>query len=160
LDDAGVAASGCQPRQSNPSSPSAEGSLEASPGPLSATLGNVDIVGAIEVADVEKSFAQSEAAITRCVQAAAARGHGASELVIRVHIDMDGSGTLSQVVAGPDVAAELGVSLVPTSMRALKVSGVVYRGLAGRATLLRLALASRRGDTSPVLHNFIARATA
>ena len=80
------------------SSPSAEGSLEASPGPLSATLGNVDIVGAIEVADVEKSFAQSEAAITRCVQAAAARGHGASELVIRVHIDMDGSGTVVSVL--------------------------------------------------------------
>jgi DNA-binding transcriptional LysR family regulator len=58
------------------------------------------------------------------------------------------------------VAAELGVSLVPASMRALKVPGVVYRELTGRATLLRLALASRRGDTSPVLRNFIARATA
>ena len=58
------------------------------------------------------------------------------------------------------VAAELGVSLVPASMRSLKVPGVVYRELSGRPTLLRLALASRRGDTSPVLRNFIARATA
>jgi len=45
-------------------------------------------------------------------------------------------------------------------MQALKVPGVVYRELTGRATLLRLALASRRGDTSPVLRNFITRATA
>jgi DNA-binding transcriptional LysR family regulator len=58
------------------------------------------------------------------------------------------------------VAAELGVSLVPASMRSLKVPGVVYRELSGRPTLLRLALASRRGDTSPALRNFIARATA
>jgi DNA-binding transcriptional LysR family regulator len=58
------------------------------------------------------------------------------------------------------VAAELGVSLVPASMQSLKVPGVVYRELAGRPTVLRLALASRRGDTSPVLRNFIARATA
>jgi DNA-binding transcriptional LysR family regulator len=58
------------------------------------------------------------------------------------------------------VAAELGVALVPASMRSLKVPGVVYRELSGRPTLLRLALASRRGDTSPVLRNFIARATA
>jgi DNA-binding transcriptional LysR family regulator len=58
------------------------------------------------------------------------------------------------------VGAELGVSLVPASMQSLKVPGVVYRKLAGRPTLLRLALATRRGDTSPVLRNFIARATA
>jgi DNA-binding transcriptional LysR family regulator len=58
------------------------------------------------------------------------------------------------------VAAELGVSLVPASMRSLKVPGVVYRELAGRPTLLRLALATRRGDTSPVLRNFAARAIA
>jgi hypothetical protein len=40
------------------------------------------------------------------------------------------------------------------------VPGVVYREPASRAPVLRLALASRRGDTSPVLRNFIARATA
>jgi DNA-binding transcriptional LysR family regulator len=58
------------------------------------------------------------------------------------------------------VAAELGVSLVPASMQSLKVPGVVYRELAGRPTVLRLALASRRGDTSPILRSFIARAVA
>jgi DNA-binding transcriptional LysR family regulator len=58
------------------------------------------------------------------------------------------------------VAAELGVSLVPASMRAVKVPGVVYRDVSGAAPVARLALASRRGDTSPILRNFIARAVA
>jgi hypothetical protein len=58
------------------------------------------------------------------------------------------------------VAAELGVSLVTASMRSLKMPDVVDRELSCRPTLLHLALASRRGDTSPVLGNFIARATA
>jgi len=58
------------------------------------------------------------------------------------------------------VAAELGVSLVPASMRAVKVPGVVYREVSGAAPVARLALATRRGDTSPVLRNFVARAVA
>ena len=58
------------------------------------------------------------------------------------------------------VAAELGVSLVPASMRAVKVPGVVYREVSGAAPVARLSLATRRGDTSPVLRNFVARAVA
>jgi len=58
------------------------------------------------------------------------------------------------------VAAELGVSLVPASMRAVKVPGVVYREVSGAAPVARLSLATRRGDTSPVLRNFVAQAIA
>jgi DNA-binding transcriptional LysR family regulator len=54
------------------------------------------------------------------------------------------------------VAAELGVSIVPTSMSQLKLSGVTYRPIAGQAPTARLSLAYRRGDTSPVVRNFIA----
>jgi DNA-binding transcriptional LysR family regulator len=57
------------------------------------------------------------------------------------------------------VAAELGVSIVPASMRQLQVSGVAYRPIAGQAPTARLALAYRRGETSAVVRNFIARAT-
>jgi DNA-binding transcriptional LysR family regulator len=58
------------------------------------------------------------------------------------------------------VAAELGVSLVPASMQAVKVPGVVYRAVSGAAPVARLSLATRRGDTSPILRNFVARAVA
>ena len=57
------------------------------------------------------------------------------------------------------VAAELGVSIVPASMRQLQISGVTYRPIAGQAPTARLALAYRRGETSAVVRNFIARAT-
>ena len=56
------------------------------------------------------------------------------------------------------VAAELGVSIVPASMSQLQVSGVAYRPIAGQAPTARLALAYRRGETSAVVRNFIARA--
>jgi DNA-binding transcriptional LysR family regulator len=56
------------------------------------------------------------------------------------------------------VAAELGVSIVPASMSQLQVSGVTYRPIAGQAPTARLALAYRRGETSAVVRNFIARA--
>ena len=56
------------------------------------------------------------------------------------------------------VAAELGVSIVPASMSQLQVSGVIYRPIAGQAPTARLALAYRRGETSAVVRNFIARA--
>lgn len=56
------------------------------------------------------------------------------------------------------VAAELGVSIVPASMSQLRVKGVAYRQIAGQAPIARLALAYRRGETSPVVRNFIARA--
>ncbi len=57
------------------------------------------------------------------------------------------------------VAAELGVSIVPASMCQLQASGVAYRPIAGRAPAARFALAYRRGETSTVVRNFIARAT-
>jgi DNA-binding transcriptional LysR family regulator len=56
------------------------------------------------------------------------------------------------------VAAELGVSIVPVSMTQVRVTGVVYRRIAGQSPTTRLALAYRRGETSPVVRNFIARA--
>jgi DNA-binding transcriptional LysR family regulator len=58
------------------------------------------------------------------------------------------------------VAAELGVSLVPTSISQLQVTGVAYRPLAGEAPLAPLALACRRGETSRVVRSFIAHAIA
>jgi DNA-binding transcriptional LysR family regulator len=58
------------------------------------------------------------------------------------------------------VAAELGVSIVPASMCQLQVSGVTYRPIAGQAATAQLALAYRRGETSAVVRNFIARAVS
>jgi DNA-binding transcriptional LysR family regulator len=58
------------------------------------------------------------------------------------------------------VAAELGVSIVPASMSQLRVRGVAYREIAGQAPTLRLALAHRRGETSPIVRNFVARAVS
>jgi DNA-binding transcriptional LysR family regulator len=58
------------------------------------------------------------------------------------------------------VAAELGVSVIPASMSQLGVKGVVYRPIAGRSPVTRLALAYRRGETSTVVRNFIARAVS
>jgi DNA-binding transcriptional LysR family regulator len=53
------------------------------------------------------------------------------------------------------VAAGLGISIVPASMRQLAVAGVVYRELAGAVPVARLALATRRSDTSRVVQNFV-----
>ena len=58
------------------------------------------------------------------------------------------------------VAAELGVSIVPASMMQVRVTGIVYRRIAGQSPTTRLALAYRRGETSPVVRNFIARASS
>jgi DNA-binding transcriptional LysR family regulator len=58
------------------------------------------------------------------------------------------------------VAAGLGVSIVPASMSKVRVKGVVYRQIAGQKLTARLALAYRRGETSPVVRNFIARAAS
>jgi DNA-binding transcriptional LysR family regulator len=59
------------------------------------------------------------------------------------------------------VAADLGVSIVPVSMSQLQISGVAYRAIAGEAVpTAPLALAHRRGETSPLVRNFIARALA
>lgn len=55
------------------------------------------------------------------------------------------------------IAAGLGVSMVPMSMRRMAMDGVTYRRLTGpiepRAIL---SLASRRGDKSAVVRNFVA----
>jgi DNA-binding transcriptional LysR family regulator len=56
------------------------------------------------------------------------------------------------------VAAELGVTIVPASMSQLRVRGVAYREIAGQAPTARIALAHRRGETSPIVRNFVARA--
>ncbi len=52
------------------------------------------------------------------------------------------------------VAAELGVSLVPAAMMQLRVTGIVYRQIAGQSPTTRLALAYRQGETSPVVAQF------
>jgi DNA-binding transcriptional LysR family regulator len=56
------------------------------------------------------------------------------------------------------VAAELGVSIVPASMMQMRVAGIAYRPIAGQSPTTQLALAYRRGETSLVVRNFIARA--
>jgi hypothetical protein len=40
------------------------------------------------------------------------------------------------------------------------VTGIVYRQISGRVPTTRLALAYRRGETSPVVRNFITRAVS
>ena len=49
------------------------------------------------------------------------------------------------------VAAGLGVSLVPESVRHMTVHGAVYRPLAGDAATVELAVAWRRDDVTPML---------
>jgi hypothetical protein len=45
-------------------------------------------------------------------------------------------------------------------MMQLRVTGIVYRQIAGQSPTTRLALACRRGETSPVVRNFVARAVS
>jgi hypothetical protein len=56
------------------------------------------------------------------------------------------------------VAAGLGYSLVPASLRQVQVTGVAYRDIEGLTPVAKLALASRRGETSDIVRNFMARA--
>jgi DNA-binding transcriptional LysR family regulator len=58
------------------------------------------------------------------------------------------------------VAAELGVAIVPASMMQVRVTGIAYRQIAGQSPTTRLALGYRRGETSPVVRNFITRAVS
>ena len=53
------------------------------------------------------------------------------------------------------VAAGMGVSLMPESIRHVQMGGVVYRPVESITATARLALAWRRGDNSPFLRNFI-----
>jgi DNA-binding transcriptional LysR family regulator len=52
------------------------------------------------------------------------------------------------------------VSILPTSMMQVRVTGIAYRQIAGQSPTTQLALAYRRGATSPVVRNFIARAVS
>lgn len=55
------------------------------------------------------------------------------------------------------VAAGLGVSLVPESLQRMRLDGVVFRRLAGAAPpKAPLYLATRRGETSAAVRNFLA----
>jgi DNA-binding transcriptional LysR family regulator len=58
------------------------------------------------------------------------------------------------------VAAELGVSIVPASMMQVRVTGIAYRQIARQSPTTWLALAYRRGETSPIVRNFVARAVS
>ena len=58
------------------------------------------------------------------------------------------------------VAAGLGVSIVPASMMQVRVTGIAYRQIARQSPTTWLALAYRRGETSPVVRNFVARAVS
>lgn len=58
------------------------------------------------------------------------------------------------------VAAGVGLSLVPESVRALVRHGVTYRPLADAAPVVRLAMAWRANDNSSVLRRFLAEARA
>jgi len=57
------------------------------------------------------------------------------------------------------VAAGLGISFVPGSLRRMNLDGVAYRTLAGADQLTApLSLISRRGDPSPVVRHFLSLA--
>lgn len=62
--------------------------------------------------------------------------------------------SLPQTVIGL-VAADIGVSLVWSSMRNLRRPGVVYIPLSGPTLLMQTALAWRRGDPSAILSAFL-----
>lgn len=52
------------------------------------------------------------------------------------------------------VSAELGVSLVPASMRLARMEGVAYADLSDSAPVAHIAIAYRRGDLSPAVRAF------
>lgn len=54
------------------------------------------------------------------------------------------------------VAAGLGVAMAPGSIAQLAVHGVVYRPLDGAVPKVPLAIATRAGDASPLVRNFLA----
>ncbi|MBB3442675.1 LysR family transcriptional regulator [Rhizobium sp. BK379] len=53
------------------------------------------------------------------------------------------------------VAADLGVSIVPTSISQIKLAGVAYRPIEGPPAVARLALAVLRSQRSPVTENLM-----
>jgi DNA-binding transcriptional LysR family regulator len=53
------------------------------------------------------------------------------------------------------VSAELGVALIPASLRNLQRTGVVYKTLRESSPMTEIHLAWRRGDSLPVLRSFL-----
>ena len=53
------------------------------------------------------------------------------------------------------IAAGLGIAIVPSTMQSVRMAGVVYRRLQGAGPKAFLGVASRRGDPSPVLRQFL-----
>jgi DNA-binding transcriptional LysR family regulator len=54
------------------------------------------------------------------------------------------------------VAAGLGVTFVPASLKRMNVEGVVYRSIASTTPVIaRLSLASRRGELSAIVKQFV-----
>lgn len=53
------------------------------------------------------------------------------------------------------VAAGIGISLVPQSIRNIRSEGIVYRELEGTATMTEIALAWRRDAHSAIVQNFL-----
>jgi DNA-binding transcriptional LysR family regulator len=53
------------------------------------------------------------------------------------------------------VAAGMGVALVPASVRHLRITGATYRPLAGDPPRVALAVATRLGETSPVVRRVL-----
>jgi DNA-binding transcriptional LysR family regulator len=58
------------------------------------------------------------------------------------------------------VAAGMGVSLVPASLRRMRRVGVVYRPLAQKSPAVEIGLAQRAGDEPPLVRAFVAEARA
>lgn len=58
------------------------------------------------------------------------------------------------------VAAGIGVALVPASVQHLRITGAVYRPLAGTSEEVALAVARRASDTNPVVQQFLSRVRA
>jgi DNA-binding transcriptional LysR family regulator len=56
------------------------------------------------------------------------------------------------------VAAGLGVALVPASVQHLRITGAVYRPLTGDSPTVELAMATRRGESSPAVRRVLALA--
>jgi len=54
------------------------------------------------------------------------------------------------------VAAGIGVSLVPSSIRNIRSEGIIYRELEGTTTMTEIALAWRRDADSAIVQNFLA----
>lgn len=58
----------------------------------------------------------------------------------------------------PLVAAGVGIAIVPASLQYMNIPGVAYRRLAGRTQRpVSLSLIVRRGDTSPLVRQFVNR---